>query len=95
MTYHLQEDFKTLEEVASQAEEILHQVRENGRPVVVTKDGKPAAVLLDVARYEQMVHLLNLSRMLNEGLEDVRVGRVKSSEEVFKEFGLGKKKASR
>jgi prevent-host-death family protein len=92
MAISLTEDFKTAEELTNQTEAILEQVQKNGRPVVITHGGKPAAVLLDVAKYEWMVHLLNLSRLLNEGMEDVRAGRVRPAEEVFKELDLGKKK---
>ena len=88
-------DFRTADELASQTRAIIEQVRQTKRPVVVTQDGKPAAVLLDVDRYEWMVHLLNLSRALNEGVDAILAGRVKPAEQVFKELGVGKKKAAR
>src|SRR5262245_13433706 len=95
MSISLTEDFKTAEELANQVQAILAQVRQNGRPVVVTQDGKPAAVLLDVARYEWMVHLLNLSRMLNEAEAEVRAGKTRPAEEFFKELMGEKRRANK
>ncbi|HXG12313.1 MAG TPA: type II toxin-antitoxin system prevent-host-death family antitoxin [Gemmataceae bacterium] len=86
MTISLTEDFKTAAELASETEVILEQVRQSGRPVVVTQGGKPAAVLLDIARYEWMVHLLNLGRLLAEGEASIRAGKTRPAEEVFKEL---------
>jgi prevent-host-death family protein len=90
MTISLTEDFRTAEELASQAPAILEHVRQTRRAVVVTRDGKPAAVLLDVDRYEWMVHLLNVSRMINEAEAEVRAGKTRPAEQVFKEL-LGEK----
>ena len=45
MTISLTEDFKTAEESARQTREILHRLRETKRPVAITVDGKPEAVL--------------------------------------------------
>jgi prevent-host-death family protein len=91
MSFSLTEDFKTVKELASQTEAILQAVRQGDRAVVVTQDGKPAAVLLDVAKYEWMVHLLTLSRLLMEGEASARAHGTRPAEEVFREL-LGEKK---
>jgi prevent-host-death family protein len=92
MSIRLTEDFRTAEELAGQTPAILAQVRQSKRPVVVTRDGKPAAVLLDVAEYEWMVHQLNLARMLNEA--EARAGKTRPAEEFFKEI-LGEKRRAK
>lgn len=94
MSFSLTEDFKTIEELASQTEAILAAVRQGDRAVVVTQDGKPAAVLLGAAQYEWMVHLLTLSRMLNEAEAEVRAGKTRPAEEFFKEL-LGEKRRAK
>ncbi len=95
MSISLTQDFKTEAELSSQTRAILTQVRRTGRPVVVTREGKPEAVLLRPEEYEWLVHLVNLSRLLNEGEEDIRAGRVRPAEEVFKELLGGKKVSGR
>jgi prevent-host-death family protein len=51
MTFSLTEDFKTLTELKKRTEEVLRQVHETGRPVVITVDGRPDVVILDAATY--------------------------------------------
>jgi len=67
MAMSLTEDFKTLEELSSQARDILKQIGRTGRPVHITVKGKPAAVLVDVATFERMVKTLNMARLLLQG----------------------------
>jgi prevent-host-death family protein len=86
MTFSLTKDFKTADELASQTQAILEQVRSTGQPVAITMDGKPAVVLLEASRFEWMVHLLNLSRMLNEAEAEVRAGKTRPVEEFFEEL---------
>ncbi len=95
MAISLAEDVKTVEDLEAAPRKLLEQARATGRPVVIAEAGKPSVVVLTAERYEWLIHLLNLSHMLNEGMEDLRAGRVKSVEDVFKELGLGKKKVAR
>jgi prevent-host-death family protein len=95
MSISLTEDFKTVSELASQTQEILEQVRRAGRPMAITIDGKPAVVLLGVAQYEWLLHLLNLSRLLHEAEADLHAGRVQPLEEFLDELTREQKAASR
>jgi prevent-host-death family protein len=86
VSIHLTEDIKTVEDLENAPRDLLEQAQRSGRPVIIAEAGKPAVVLLTAERYEWLIHLVNLSRMLNEGMEDVRAGRVRPAEEVFKEL---------
>lgn len=86
MSFSPAEDFKTEAELANQTQEILERVRRTGQPIAITKDGKPGVILLEASRYEWLLHLLNLSRMLHEAEADVRAGRVQPVEEFFEEL---------
>jgi prevent-host-death family protein len=86
MTISLTEDFKTVDELRQDPEAILTQVRNTGRPVVITHDGKPGAVMLPVEAFERLIHTVNLARLLAEGQEDLRAGRTQPLEEWMKEF---------
>jgi prevent-host-death family protein len=94
MSISAAEDVKTVEDLEAAPRKLLEQARATGRPVVVAEAGKPAVVLLTAERYEWLVHLVNLSGMLNEGMEDLRAGRVRPAEDVFKELEVGKKKVA-
>jgi prevent-host-death family protein len=86
MTFSLQEDFKTVDELRVSPDDLVRHVQETKQPIVVTRQGKPAAVLLGVEQYEWMVHLINFAGLIAEGEEDIRAGRTRPAEEFFKEL---------
>ena len=65
------------------AADLLTQVNETHRPVFITQKGEARAVLQDPESYERMRSALGLMKLLAQGEEDVRQGRVRSQEEVF------------
>jgi prevent-host-death family protein len=95
MSISLTEDFKTIDEVRQDPEAILTQVRNTGRPIVITHEGKPGAVMLSVESFERMIHTLNLARLLGEGADDIRMGRTQPLDEWMKEFERANKLPSR
>lgn len=91
MTISLTEDVKTVSELKKHLRAVLEQIRETGRPVVVTVNGKPDAVLIDVETFERKLRALNLVGFLSEGEEDIRRGRTRSASAFLKEFKRAKK----
>ncbi len=55
-------------------------------PVGIDKNGKPVAVMLSVATYEEMVRLSRqfLDLAIDQGLEDVRADRISDGPETIK-----------
>lgn len=51
--FSLTSDFVTSKQVRQRLAETLDRV-EDGKPVVITRDGLPAVVMINVAQYEQM-----------------------------------------
>jgi prevent-host-death family protein len=86
MSTSMTEDFKTLEELRQDADAVLDQVRRTGRPISITRKGKPAAVLLDVAAFERMLRTLNLVRLLAPAEEDLIAGRTTPLDEFMSEL---------
>ena len=80
-------DIQTLSEFKQNASKLLKQVQETGEPVVLTVNGKPAAVLQDVISYQQMAKVgerLETVRVLRRRMEKVRNGgKLIPAEEVF------------
>ncbi len=70
------------------AEFMLH-LKETGRPVILTVNGRAAAVVQDAEAYQ---HLLDLAAEasaqegIRQGLEDLANGRVRPASEVFNEI---------
>ncbi|MGH9800230.1 MAG: type II toxin-antitoxin system Phd/YefM family antitoxin [Blastocatellia bacterium] len=60
----LDQDVRPLSEFRSKTTAFVQQVRETGRPLVITQNGRSAAVLLDVMEYERLLERI-------ETMEDV------------------------
>src|SRR5260370_13640887 len=82
----LTEEIKRMEDFEDAPRALLEQVQRTGRPVVIAEAGKPAVVMLTAQRYEWLLHLINLSRLLNEAEKDIREGRVRPVEEFIREL---------
>lgn len=90
MHISLTQDFRTIEELEKDPRSVVDQVHETGRPVVLTRDGKPDLILLDAATYERNLRVKNLKELLEEGEADRAAGRVQSIEDFEAEFFRGK-----
>ena len=69
--------------------ELLRQLESTGRPITLTVDGKPKAILQDPAEYERMLDLLDEADAregIRRGLEDIAAGRTRPAQEVFDEL---------
>ncbi len=86
METSLAEDIKTADDFENAPRALLEQVQRTGRPVVIAETGKPSVVMLTAERYEWLIHLINLSRLLNEAEEDVHAGRVRPLEAFIREL---------
>jgi len=79
----LKEDIKTVTYLQSQPTELLKQVNDSRRPVVITEDGEARAVVLDVESYEALRDATMLLQLAAQGEADLQEGRVLSQDEAF------------
>jgi len=77
-------DIKPVTYLKSKAADLLNQINETHRPVIITQNGEPRAVLQDPESFENMRNAIGLLKLLSQGESDLRNGKVKSQEEVFK-----------
>jgi prevent-host-death family protein len=82
IAFDLTDDIHPAAELQSEAERLLRQVQETRRPVVLTREGKSAAVLVDVESYQALLDELALLRDVHRGLADAAAGRVTPHEEA-------------
>jgi prevent-host-death family protein len=61
----------------------LKQINETHRPIVITQNGEPRAVLQDPESYQNMRNAIGILKLISQGEEDVKDARSKSQEEVF------------
>ena len=79
-------DIKPVTYLKSRAADLLRQINETHRPVIITQNGEPRAVLQDPQSYENMRNALGLLKLISAGEADIREGRTKSQEEMFNEI---------
>ena len=80
---NISEDIKPITYLKSRAPDLLKQINETHRPVIITQNGEPRAVLQDPRSYENMRNALGILKLLAQGEEDVKRGKTKSQEAVF------------
>lgn len=78
--------------------ELVTRMRKLLERIIITRNGKPEAVMMSIEEYESWVETLELMsspgavRGVREGLADLKAGRARSFEEVFGEPLRGKAK---
>jgi prevent-host-death family protein len=80
---NISRDIKPVTYLKSRASDLLKQINETHRPVVITQNGEPRAVLQDPESYENMRNAIGLLKLISLGEKDIKEGKSKSQEEVF------------
>lgn len=63
--------------------EISSMCHEFNEPVYITKNGKGDLAVMSIETYEKIVGKLELYKLLDEGMEDIKNNKKKSAEDVF------------
>ena len=79
---NLEADIQPVSDFRAHAAAVINQVKETGRPVVLTQRGRSAAVLLDVASYQALVDELDLLRDIHQGIADGEAGNLIPQDEA-------------
>jgi len=72
----LSEDILAIGKVKAQLSRVLRQLHETQRPIVVTRNGRPAAVLITPDEFDRLRELDQFLDAVYEGLADSEAGRV-------------------
>lgn len=80
---NLANDIQPVTYMKSHAANLLQQVNDTRRPVVITQNGQARAVLQDTASYENMRNSIALLKLMVQGEEDIRAKRYSGQDEVF------------
>jgi len=83
---HIVSDIKPVTYLKSRAADLLNQINETHRPVIITQNGEPRAVLQDPKSYENMRNAIGILKLVSQGEADVRDGKAKIQEDVFKDI---------
>jgi len=79
-------DIKSVTYLKSKAADLLNQINETHRPVIITQNGEPRAVLQDPKSYENMRNAIGILKLVSQGESDIKNGKVRPQEDVFKDI---------
>ncbi|MBI2985789.1 MAG: type II toxin-antitoxin system Phd/YefM family antitoxin [Deltaproteobacteria bacterium] len=86
MSINITEDICSVTELKRHTRQVLRQVHQSRRPVVLTVNGKADAVLVDAKTYEKHLKAANLSRLLAVAEGDVAMKRTRPMRSFLKEL---------
>ena len=82
-------DIQPMTTFRNRSAEIMRHLRETGRPVVLTVNGKAAAVVQDAEAYQRLLDLAaeaNVAEGIRQGLEDLKHRRTRAARTVLAEI---------
>lgn len=83
---HITSDIRPVTYLKNKAADLLNQINETHRSVIITQNGEPRAVLQDPESYENMRNAIGILKLVSQGEADIRDGKVKIQENVFKDI---------
>jgi prevent-host-death family protein len=82
----IKEDIKPISYLKSRSADLISQINETHRPVIITQNGEPRAVIQDAESYEKTINSLNLMRILAHGEKTIQRGDTIKQEDLFKQI---------
>ena len=82
-------DIQSLTAFRRQSSQFLKQLKKSKRPVVLTVNGKAAAIVQDAGAYQRLLDIAaraDEDEAIRQGLDDVAHGRTRPAREVFDEI---------
>ena len=85
----LSRDIQSLSVFKRDTSKFLKQMKKTGQPIVLTVNGKAAAVVHDPDSYQEYLREKDRQEAIagiRRGLEDVKAGRTRPAEDVFRDL---------
>jgi prevent-host-death family protein len=78
----LSEDIVSVSDFEAQAAKWLQRVAETDQPLVITQNGKAAAVLISPAEFDRLSEHARFMTAVKEGLADADAGQLRDHDDV-------------
>ena len=85
----LTKDIQSLTTFRRQSGDFMKQLKKTQRPVVLTVNGKAAAIVQDVKAYQRLLDIAaraDAEEGIRQGIEDVKQRKVRAAREFFADF---------
>lgn len=76
-------DIRPVTYLKSRAADLLKQINDTHRPVIITQNGEPKAVIQDPQSFENMRNAIGILKLISMGEEDIKNGSGVEQETVF------------
>jgi prevent-host-death family protein len=88
-------DIRPVSYLKSKSADLLKQINETHRPVIITQNGEPKAVLQDPKSYENMRNAIGILKLISQGEEDIKKRKTRTQKEVFEKLEIQLKKRNK
>ena len=85
-TFNVSDDIIPIGEFKTKISKWLKSINQNKHPLIITKNGRPAGVLLSPSEYDELMHKKLFIDSVNRGLSDIEAGNIYSTNEVKEEL---------
>jgi len=85
MEVHIMPSIRPSSDLRNKYNEISEFCHKYSEPVYITKNGQGDLAVMSIETFERIIGKFELSKLLNEGINDVRNNRVLSAEDVFRQ----------
>ncbi len=82
-TFQVAQDIIPIAELKAKLSEVVRGLDARPRPLVITLNGKPAAVVMSPREYDRMAYRERVMSSVADGLADAAAGNVSTSEQVL------------
>ncbi len=76
-------DIKPITYLKSRTADVIKQINETNRPMIITQNGEAKAIIQDPKSYENMRNTISMLKLLSFAEEDIKNGDLLNEEEVF------------
>lgn len=72
----------SLSDFKNKASQMLHEVQRSHNPLIITQNGKAAAVLISPTDFDLLTEQVDFVYAVRKGMQDVQSGRVLADEDL-------------
>jgi len=91
MGISLTQGIRSITDLKRNTNQILKQVHDSKKPVVLTVNGKAEAVLMGAKEYDDISSALVMFKLILAAEDDIKNGRERNVEDFFKDFRRDRK----
>jgi prevent-host-death family protein len=88
-------DIRTVTQMKARTAQILDEVNSQKRPLIITQEGKPRAVILDVESYDELISAIGILKLIALGEDEMRADNWMAQSKTFASLNARLKKLSR